>query len=320
MVDMVGGKAIVWIDGPERGAWNMAMDQAMALHAAEQDCIILRIYQWAYPTLSLGYFQSHEDRLGVPGLEEIDCVRRETGGGAIVHDQEITYSIAVPRRWEGSMRLGFLQDSAQTAPNTTLNHVKKSNLGHSDALYRAIHDRTVQWLRRLGFDAKTFSSFQQSDNVEVGLGLETKGSELNPKSFLCFDRRSSVDIVVGSEGKYQKVLGSAQRRTSGALLQHGSLLLSQSIAALHLTGLDAFGLKESAQDVNLASSKINAKKWSWAIDFCRVLQDSVEDIWNCDWQFEEQSESVNQLARAICDEKFGTHEWTFRRSASENSV
>ncbi len=320
MVDMVGGKAIVWIDGPESGAWNMAMDQAMALHAAEQDCIILRIYQWAYPTLSLGYFQSHEDRLGVPGLEEIDCVRRETGGGAIVHDQEITYSIAVPRRWEGSMRLGLLQDSEQATPTATLNNVKKSNLGHSETLYRAIHDRAVQWLMGLGFDAKTFSSLPLSDDAEVGLEREAKGSELNPKSFLCFDRRSSVDIVVGSVGKNQKVLGSAQRRTTGALLQHGSLLLSQSVAARHLTGLNAFRLKESTFEGNQSSSKINAKKWSWAIDFCSVLQDSVDSIWSCDWQFEEQNASVNQLARAICDEKFGTDEWTFRRSTRQNSA
>ncbi len=341
MVDLVGGKALVWIDGPASGAWNMAMDQAMALHAAEQGCIILRVYQWASPTLSLGYFQSHDDRLTIPGLEEIDCVRRETGGGAIVHDHEITYSVAVPRQFESSMQLKLRNVSDHTY--TSLNNVKKSNLGHSGALYNSVHDRTVHWLTGLGFDAKTYSSLintepmalatggitapittatsnnLQSDGIETRSQQVAKGSDTNPTSFLCFDRRSSVDILVGSAEKNQKVLGSAQRRTSGALLQHGSLLLSPSVAVAHLSGLDAFGLTESTFCKAQTLSKINAKKWGWAIDFCRVLQDSLDTVWDCDWKFEEQIESVNQLAKAICDEKFGADEWTFRRSTGQKS-
>lgn len=335
MVDLVGGKALVWIDGPASGAWNMAMDHAMALHAAEQGCIILRIYQWSSPTLSLGYFQSHDDRLRIPGLNEIDCVRRETGGGAIVHDHEITYSVAIPRQLENSLHLKLRNVPDQT--NTTLNNVKKSNLGHSEALYNAVHDRAVKWLTGLGFDAKSFSSLinseptaigaadnsadnSQVDGNQAGLRQVAKGSDTNPTSFLCFDRRSSVDTVVGSAEKNRKVLGSAQRRTSGALLQHGSLLLSPSVVVPHLSGLDALGPTESTFCNAESLSKINAKKWSWAIDFCRVLQDSVDDVWNCDWKFEEQIEPVNQLAKAICDEKFGADEWTFRRPTGKSSV
>jgi len=341
MVDLVGGKALVWIDGPASGAWNMAMDQAMALHAAEQGCIILRVYQWASPTLSLGYFQSHDDRLAIPGLDEIDCVRRETGGGAIVHDHEITYSVAVPRQLESSMQWSRCQVSDPTI--TTPNSVKKSNLGHSESLYNAVHDRAVHWLTGLGFDAKTFSSLtnpepmalatganappiapamsinRHLDGIETGLQRAAKSSNVNPTSFLCFDRRSGVDIIVGSAEKNQKVLGSAQRRTSGALLQHGSLLLGPSAAVPHLPGLDALGPAEFTFCDAQPLSKINAKKWSWAIDFCRVLQDSVDGIWDCDWKFEEQIEPINQLARSICAEKFGTNEWTFRRSASQKS-
>ncbi|MCY2974874.1 MAG: hypothetical protein NTW52_09450 [Planctomycetota bacterium] len=342
MVDLVGGKALVWIDGPASGAWNMAMDQAMALYAAEQGCIILRVYQWASPTLSLGYFQSHDDLLTIPGLEEIDCVRRETGGGAIVHDHEITYSVAVPRLFESSMQLKLRKEADHTY--SSLNNVKKSRLGHSETLYNAVHDKTVHWLTGLGFDAKTFSSLinpepralatgaiaapiiptidnnRHFEGFETGLQQAAKGSSMNPTSFLCFDRRSSVDIIVGSDNQNQKVLGSAQRRTSGALLQHGSLLLSPSVAAPHLSGLDVLGSTESTCCDAKNLSKINAKKWSWAIDFCRVLQDSVDEIWDCDWMFEEQTESVNQLARSICDEKFRTEEWTLRRSASQKSV
>lgn len=72
------------------GATQMAADQAM-LESAAAGSASLRFYTWSEPTLSLGYFQKHADRLaGLP------YVRRATGGGAIVHDRELTYSFALP--------------------------------------------------------------------------------------------------------------------------------------------------------------------------------------------------------------------------------
>ena len=51
--------------------------------------------------------------------------------------------------------------------------------------------------------------------------------------FLCFSRRSPVDLIIGTD----KVLGSAQRRTSAGLLQHGSLLIRHSPTTPELIGL-----------------------------------------------------------------------------------
>src|SRR5262245_2566735 len=84
------------IDEPSDGAWNMALDEAL-LQAAETDGIAtLRFYQWSEPTLSLGYFQSHADRRVHAASASCPLVRRSTGGGAIVHDRELTYSIVLP--------------------------------------------------------------------------------------------------------------------------------------------------------------------------------------------------------------------------------
>lgn len=63
--------------------------------------------------------------------------------------------------------------------------------------------------------------------------------------FLCFQRRSPGDLVLRASGvtspepaTWHKILGSAQRRRSGAVLQHGSLLLARSDYAPELQGVD----------------------------------------------------------------------------------
>jgi lipoyl(octanoyl) transferase len=85
------------IDSPAPGQWNMAMDEAL-MHSAGRagQGGSLRFYFWDVPTLSLGYFQSHADRAQHAASRDCPLVRRSTGGGAIVHARELTYSLAVP--------------------------------------------------------------------------------------------------------------------------------------------------------------------------------------------------------------------------------
>jgi lipoate-protein ligase A len=183
----------VWIDVPQLGSWNMAMDQAMLEYAAATQQVILRCYRWSKPTISLGYFQSYDNLADKPSLCSLDCVRRLTGGGALLHDQEITYSIGVP----GNIQNGNIQ-----------------NKGHNEQLYRATHRGLVVWLKSLGFQA----------NLWEDANRETAQAYPGESPFWCFERRSDVDIVVGE----RKVLGSAQRRNAYGLLQHGSLLIEAS--------------------------------------------------------------------------------------------
>jgi lipoyl(octanoyl) transferase len=71
----------------------MSADEAMLQRAIAQNVACLRWYTWEEPTLTLGYFQSHEE---VPDGCSITWLRRHTGGSAIVHDQELTYALALP--------------------------------------------------------------------------------------------------------------------------------------------------------------------------------------------------------------------------------
>jgi lipoate-protein ligase A len=73
------------------GATNMALDEALLRSALERKVASLRFYTWSEPTLSLGYFQKHADRLA-----GVAWVRRPTGGDAILHHHELTYAQALP--------------------------------------------------------------------------------------------------------------------------------------------------------------------------------------------------------------------------------
>src|SRR3984893_1975400 len=86
------------VDAPADGAWNMAVDEilldSVAAGAAPPT---LRFYEWMPACLSLGYFQPF-DVVDMDGCRRlgVDVVRRPTGGRAILHDRELTYSVALP--------------------------------------------------------------------------------------------------------------------------------------------------------------------------------------------------------------------------------
>jgi lipoate-protein ligase A len=82
-------------DSVGTGATNMAADETM-LEAAARGIASLRFYQWAPATLSLGYFQHQHPLLDNAALASLPWVRRLTGGEALVHDQELTYALAIP--------------------------------------------------------------------------------------------------------------------------------------------------------------------------------------------------------------------------------
>jgi lipoate-protein ligase A len=171
------------ITPPADGATNMAMDEAI-LHALADGAgqPTLRFYQWQPACLSLGYNQPCAE------VDTASCtrlgytwVRRPTGGRAILHVDELTYSICAP---ESEPRVhGGITES-----------------------YRRLSRGLLAGLHSLGADV-----FQaQTEKV------------VNPQSgAACFDTPSNYEITV--DGK--KLIGSAQVRRRGQVLQHGALPL-----------------------------------------------------------------------------------------------
>jgi lipoyl(octanoyl) transferase len=84
------------VDPPAAGAWNMAVDEMLLARAAEQGEAVLRLYRWSPATLSLGYFQHAAERETHAASRTCPLVRRSSGGGAILHDHEVTYSLSLP--------------------------------------------------------------------------------------------------------------------------------------------------------------------------------------------------------------------------------
>jgi len=85
--------------GKSPGAFNMGLDEAILNSVAEgRQPPTLRMYGWNPPTVTLGYFQGLEDEVDREACSRagVDIVRRVTGGGAVFHEAELTYSIVLP--------------------------------------------------------------------------------------------------------------------------------------------------------------------------------------------------------------------------------
>lgn len=180
---------------PNSGAWNMAVDEVLLDTAATDGQATFRWYRWSEPAVSLGYFQDPAEIQAIAELAGLPRVRRLSGGGAILHDREWTYSFAVP-------------------PHQPLFH-------HPEALYDLVHEAMISVLQQLGCSAEA-------------RGTTTKQL---PEPLLCFSRRDAHDVV----WQGAKILGSAQRRRRGAVLQHGSLLLRHSEFTPEHPGLSDLG-------------------------------------------------------------------------------
>lgn len=83
---------------PADGGWNMACDLALMAVAREHNVGVLRVYGWAQPTVSFGRNERLVGRLDADRLasRHLAGVRRPTGGRALLHDAEITYSVVLP--------------------------------------------------------------------------------------------------------------------------------------------------------------------------------------------------------------------------------
>lgn len=120
----------VLIDPPLSGPWNMAVDEALLDDSAQSGRTYWRFYQWQEPTLSLGYFQPYDDESRRYRERSLTMVRRLTGGGAILHDHELTYSVILPR-----------------------GHALAR---HRDELYQVVHRSLVAVLKQWGLQPQLF--------------------------------------------------------------------------------------------------------------------------------------------------------------------
>lgn len=183
--DGPGGEGTSVETAPCDGATHMAVDTAFLRSAVAMRRPVFRVYTWDPYCISIGYHQKKEcinlDRCLKAG---IDVVRRPTGGRAVFHAEEVTYSVIIPAT------------SASFDRST-------------GAVYANISRGLAEGLKSLGVDAEL-----EKRSVDLKSHYETSDS------VSCFSAAARYEIVVGS----RKLVGSAQKRDPSGVLQHGSIL------------------------------------------------------------------------------------------------
>lgn len=175
--------------GANTAEFNMALDEELLRSVAEGgEPATLRFYTWSPPAVSLGRFQRVETAVDMDACRRlgISVVRRITGGRAVLHNHELTYSII--SRTDDPM-----------FPNDVL------------GTYKVIAEGLIAGLRVLGISAEMVSR-------SCRYAALVKRHAKEPS---CFSSPSWYEILVNGK----KIIGSAQRRIRGAFLQHGSILI-----------------------------------------------------------------------------------------------
>jgi len=178
------------------GYENMAIDEAVFLSCQQGKSLpTIRLYGWTPPAVSLGYFQKAENAINFEACKRrgVDVVKRLSGGRAVLHDKELTYSLICP---EGTPPFG------KTILET----------------YKTISMCLISALKNLNLDVKWVTSKEKHSSFR----------HLNDKTVSCFSSPSWYEITV--EGK--KICGSAQKRGGGTWLQHGAILLEHDVEML----------------------------------------------------------------------------------------
>ena len=194
--------------GAADGAWNMAVDEALleALVAGVGQPT-LRLYAWQPPAVSLGFFQVLDGGISLTEIAArgFGLVRRPSGGRAILHQDEVTYSVTVPE--------DLVPDG-------------QSVMGS----YRSISRGIEAGLALLGVGA-TLAERRDMPRMKAA-GLPT----------VCFAKAASCDMTVAG----RKIVGSAQTRRRGVIMQHGSVPISIDPAE-HLAVMPGGGTDASSQ-------------------------------------------------------------------------
>jgi len=183
--------------GLSDGATNMAIDEAILLSVAEDKSPpTLRFYGWQPPCVSVGYAQSLRDEIDLEACRRkgYDWVRRPTGGRAVLHIDELTYSVIAPL---GEPRVA----------------------GDILTSYRRLSTGVIAGLGLLGCEAR---------QAAPGAAGDCPTDPLGRPSAACFDVPSPYEVMAGG----RKLVGSAQARRRRVVLQHGALPLEGDVARL----------------------------------------------------------------------------------------
>ncbi len=232
----------------------------------------IRFYRWQPPTVTLGYFQDMEKEIETEMCQKkgIQVVRRLTGGRAILHDDELTYSIAA-------------------------NEKEKQVSGSIIESYLKISQALVNGLNIYGVQVEMMARPSKE-----------KGSAA------CFDAPSWHEIV----WRGRKLVGSAQTRKQGSLLQHGSLPISLDVELLfELLTIPNHQVKErlkkNFQQKAVSLEEITKRE----VDYKKLTEALVEGFsqtFNIKIEWDDLTEEEKAYAEDLKATKYSQNAWNYR--------
>lgn len=281
--EMIGLKSKWYFinSGPCSPSYNMALDEALLdFHSEGEIPPVIRFYEWNPATLSIGYFQSAKKDVDFDAVkaQNLGFVRRPTGGRAVLHESELTYSIIVTEQYP-EMPAGVTE------------------------AYRVLSEGLLLGFQNLGLDAY----FSVPDTEEKLADLK------KPKSAVCFDAPSWYELVV--EGK--KVAGSAQTRQKGVILQHGAILLDlDEEKLLSLFKFSSPEMKEKMREKlpqkAVAINQLTDKQIT--IPQCvEAFKKGFEQALDIELVPYELSDKQKQYVKELEQKKYLNDEWNFKK-------
>lgn len=262
----------------------MAVDEALLKLSFGGGQPVLRFFSWEKPSLSIGSFQDADEvDTGELKLRDIPLVRRPTGGRAVLHDSELTYSVACPI---------------------------PSEFFPSDLMgsYRVIGACFLEALGRLGVEASL---------VPVTKNPDRKRKKCAGRDPLCFSSPSWYEVL--ADGK--KLIGSAQRRLKGAFLQQGSLMTDLDIGSL--TGLLRYpdGESRTKAAYTLASKMTSLHEHTGEVSMDKLkasVAAGFEEVLGMRLAPSVLTAEETELAEKLMEEKYSTEDWNLHRQVPKD--
>lgn len=266
--------------GRHDGFANMAIDEALLeVYAASGGLPMLRFYTWSPPALSLGYGQQIEADVNVERCRAlgIDVVRRPTGGRAVLHDHEITYSVVI-REDDPLAAMGVL------------------------ASYLTISRALIRGLSYLGIAAEL---------IPLRRPAPVPAHETSP---VCFGMPSSYEVAVAG----RKIIGSAQRRSQGVIMQHGSLPITLDRDTLFTVLQSSRGMPLSSREEETFRMRMTTLQEAGgrSYDYAEVvtaLARGFAETWDIELRPDDLTAEERRLSDHLRATKYATDTWTWQR-------
>ena len=280
-------------DSYHTGFVNMAIDEAIMI--AHREGLVpptIRFYQWSPPAVSLGYFQDLQKEINVDVCRNmgIDIVRRPTGGKAVLHDKELTYSFVI-------------RESHPLVNDSILETYKKISGG------------MIRGLSCLGIKAELVPLGEKLKN-ETLLNKEEK-SEIRYSDIksICFSVPSQYEVQI--EGK--KIVGSAQVRKREIVLQHGSLLIElEKDKLFSVFNFPSAQIRERLKTrFNATSLEDILKRKINFSELSEILPRGFEEEFGVRLIEGKLTEQEEKISKELLENKYSTYEWNYERKNNQ---